>query len=195
MVKLSPAVLPYVPHAFGRCTAPVAPSARAQLICFYTESVSKAHESVTVAAAAHVDEVGARLEMLSSALATLPDVRTLLDAPEAEVDGLILQLRRLTALLALREASPDFDPADQVAVRITLQTLSAVALHLRRALATHEASLRTARAAVRRAERQIEADRAEFRRRQTREAHGPTDVAAGDGSAPDASPKAAAPHD
>lgn len=98
------------------------------------------------------DDLQSRLESLSAALETTADVRARMST-NTELDQLLLQLQRLTALLATREQVAHVDAADQIAVRIALQTLSAVAVHLRRQLMAADPLLLAARDAIRKARR------------------------------------------
>jgi hypothetical protein len=121
--------------------------------------VSRPHPNLPLDGMPGAADLDARLESLSVALESSMDVRALVVAPPAaEIDALVAQLQRLTALLAAREHVPEFDGADQVAIRITLQTLSAIAVHLRRihaaAAPTITAALEPSRKARRLAARQ-----------------------------------------
>jgi hypothetical protein len=75
----------------------------------------------------------------------------------SELEDLLSDLQRLTALVAARENAPDFDEADQVAVRTAMQTLSSVAVHLRAEFAVTTSAMFGARDTLRRVERRVTA--------------------------------------
>jgi hypothetical protein len=142
--------------------------------------------SVTTAG---LDDTGERLEVRSAAIEKMPHAPASQIAADPEVDGLRSQLERLIGILRSREHASDYDAVDQVAVRLALHTLSTIGLNLHHHLASSEASLRTARVALRDAERLAAAEQSRAALRSTAKPAPPQT----EPSAPDALPKAATP--
>ena len=134
-------------------------------------AVSRPHPDLPLGVGVGTGDLEARLASLSVALESSIDVRALVVAPPGEeFDALLAQLQRLTAWLAAREQVHEYDGADHVAIRITLQTLSAISVRLRRAHAAAESAITEADQSARKASRLADRQRHELNERRDRPA-------------------------
>jgi hypothetical protein len=83
-----------------------------------------------------------RVAALAAALEPLPATRPTEQAG-APADELLAILTRLTAQIANRESTSEWDAADYLATRVMLRTLASLTLEFRRLLAESAAALET----------------------------------------------------